>query len=76
MPHRQSAQIRQIDFSDAFNALTGQTPFPWQQSLYERFVTESDRNVPASCNLPTGMGKTSVIAIWLIKLLGGESSDR
>lgn len=68
MSHRQSAQIGQIDFSDAFKALTGQTPFPWQETLYERFVTEGDRNVPASCNLPTGLGKTSVIAIWLIAL--------
>ena len=23
---------------------------------------------PASCNLPTGLGKTSVVAIWLIAL--------
>ena len=48
-----------------FLLLTGNAPFPWQRALYERFV---DGNIPASCNLPTGLGKTSVIAVWLIAL--------
>lgn len=52
-----------IDFPTAFRALTGNDPFPWQRALYERFVRD---DIPASCNLPTGMGKTSVIAVWLI----------
>jgi CRISPR-associated endonuclease/helicase Cas3 len=48
-----------------FRALTGNDPFPWQQALFERFVAGS---IPASCNIPTGLGKTLVIAIWLIAL--------
>jgi CRISPR-associated endonuclease/helicase Cas3 len=52
-----------LDFDATFQALTGNPPFPWQQALYQRFITE---DIPASCNLPTGLGKTSVIAIWLI----------
>src|SRR3989337_1639074 len=57
-----------IDFNEAFKALTGNTPFPWQQALYERFIADRADNIPASCNIPTGLGKTSVMAIWLIAL--------
>lgn len=52
-------------FQTAFASLTGTQPFPWQEALYSRFA---QRNIPECCNLPTGLGKTSVIAIWLIAL--------
>src|SRR5262249_12042779 len=32
--------------------------------------------IPASCNLPTGLGKTSVIAVWLIALANGAAVPR
>ena len=54
------------DFSNAFTALTDKEPFPWQEALYERFLSDRPDNIPSSCNLPTGLGKTSVIAIWLL----------
>ncbi len=54
-----------MDFDDAFRALTDNGPFPWQRALYKRFMSG---NLPKSCNLPTGLGKTSVIAIWLLAL--------
>ena len=57
-----------IDFDKSFHALTGNLPFPWQTALYDRFVSERAENIPASCNLPTGLGKTAVIAVWLIAL--------
>jgi len=60
--------VKQINFETAFEALTSNAPFPWQKALYERFVANQPDNIPASCNLPTGLGKTSVIAIWLIAL--------
>lgn len=53
------------DFDQTFLALTGNSPFPWQRALYGEF---SEGRFPASCNLPTGLGKTSVVAIWLIAL--------
>ena len=56
------------EFDAAFEALTGNSPFPWQCALYERFLEPRTDNIPASCNLPTGLGKTSVIAIWLLAL--------
>src|SRR5208283_400877 len=55
----------EIAFPAAFEALTGNAPFPWQEALYARFAAGE---IPPSCNLPTGLGKTSVIPIWMIAL--------
>lgn len=54
-----------MNFDDAFNLLTGNPPFPWQRDLYRRLVTG---DVPQACDLPTGLGKTSVITVWLVAL--------
>lgn len=54
-----------MDIDQTFLALTGNSPFPWQRALYGEFA---EGRFPASCNLPTGLGKTSVVAIWLIAL--------
>ena len=61
------------DFDSAFEILTGKSPFPWQRSLYERFVND---DFPDSCILPTGLGKTNVIAVWLIALLNHKNMPR
>ncbi len=58
--------MNETEFNAAFAALTGNPPFPWQWELYERLVSDRPDNVPSSCNLPTGLGKTSVIHIWLL----------
>ena len=55
-------------FASDFEKLTGYPPFPWQETLYQRFIGEKPGGIPASCNLPTGLGKTSVVAVWLIAL--------
>ncbi len=55
-------------FSATFSALTGFEPMPWQEALYLRFVAGTNGNIPACCDIPTGLGKTSVITIWLIAL--------
>ena len=55
----------QQDFATFFEALTGFQPLPWQAALYERFVSG---DCPDSASIPTGLGKTSVVAIWLIAL--------
>ena len=57
-----------IDFKSCFNKLTGNQPFHWQEELFKRFVGGT---IPSECDVPTGLGKTSVIAIWLLAL--GES---
>jgi len=53
------------DFSMTFAALTGVPPFPWQTTLYEHFIKG---DYPESASLPTGLGKTSIIAVWLCAL--------
>ncbi|MFN3974976.1 MAG: type I-U CRISPR-associated helicase/endonuclease Cas3 [Dehalococcoidia bacterium] len=52
-------------FDQAFLALTSYSPFRWQRRLFEQLYAG---NIPHFCNLPTGLGKTSVIPIWLIAL--------
>ncbi|MFM1991026.1 MAG: hypothetical protein RJA99_3983 [Pseudomonadota bacterium] len=39
------------------------TPFPWQRRLLSRLV---EGRIPRALDLPTGLGKTSVIALWLV----------
>ncbi|MFO1043484.1 MAG: type I-U CRISPR-associated helicase/endonuclease Cas3 [Planctomycetaceae bacterium] len=58
-----------FDFGEAFQKLTGNQPFPWQELLYQRFTGEQPGGIPSSCNLPTGLGKTSVVAVWLLALV-------
>jgi len=67
LPKTQGAIPSLEAFSKTFQLLTGNTPFPWQERLFEKFLEGQDK-IPASCNLPTGLGKTNVIAIWLIAL--------
>lgn len=55
-----------LDFDATFRALTGNSPFPWQQALYHDWFARGE--FPDCCNLPTGLGKTSLIAVWLIAL--------
>src|SRR5436305_7218754 len=60
--------MNELEFTHEFRALTGNDPFPWQEALYARFAAG---DIPPSCSLPTGLGKTSVIPIWLIALANG-----
>jgi CRISPR-associated endonuclease/helicase Cas3 len=50
-------------FAADFAALTGHPPFRWQERLFARFVAG---DLPPAIDLPTGLGKTSVMAIWLL----------
>lgn len=59
------------DFDSCFGALTGNSPFPWQRRLYDEFT---QMRFPTTCNIPTGLGKTSVIAIWLLALARHSSN--
>ena len=67
------------DFTTAFRTLAGMTkpeeqPFPWQRNLYENWFSQG--KFPDACTLPTGLGKTSVIAVWLIALANGKAVPR
>ena len=48
-----------------FEHLTGYAPFGWQVRLYERLLAG---DIPSECDIPTGLGKTSVLAVWLLAL--------
>lgn len=57
------------EFDTHFRALTGNAPFPWQRALFLRFTSpDAASRFPATCNLPTGLGKTSILAVWLLAL--------
>lgn len=53
------------NFRKLFLELTAREPFPWQAHLAERFLSN---DIPSACDIPTGIGKTSIIPIWLICL--------
>ncbi len=53
------------DFETCFEQLTGNAPFPWQARLYGHFLKGDS---PTALDLPTGLGKTATIAVWLLAL--------
>ena len=48
---------------DALGLEDGYTPFPWQERLLDLF---QHGNIPLALDIPTGLGKTAVMAIWLV----------
>ena len=57
--------VRPVDFRTVFKALTDHDPYPWQERLGSSFLGEE---YPEQVDLPTGSGKTSIMAIWLAAL--------
>lgn len=69
--------MTEIEFSDAFKRLTGYAPLSWQQRLFrDHFDADADQALPNLIAIPTGLGKTMVIAIWLIALASGAKVPR
>ena len=62
-----------FDFDEAFKAITGYGPFPWQARLFERL---SAGGLPPAVDIPTGLGKTSVMALWLLARAAGARLPR
>lgn len=60
-------------FAARFRALTGHLPFPWQEALFARLV---EGRFPETCAIPTGIGKTSAIAVWLLALASRAAAGR
>ena len=52
-----------MEFNEKFKVLTGNDPLRWQCRLYAQW---RENKINPVIDLPTGMGKTAVIAIWLI----------
>lgn len=51
----------------------GETPFPWQERLLEDFLAGKQ---PMALDIPTGLGKTAVMAIWLVARACGATVPR
>lgn len=49
------------------------SPFPWQLALLDEF---RDGNIRPALDIPTGLGKTSVMAIWLVARALGAALPR
>ncbi len=60
-------------FDQVFLALTGNAPFPWQRELMARFANGT---IERSLDIPTGLGKTAVMAIWLVARAQGAALPR
>ena len=62
-----------IEFDGTFRALTGHSPFPWQARLFKHLC---EGKLPPAVDIPTGLGKTAVMAIWLLARAAGAELPR
>ncbi|MEM9754152.1 MAG: DEAD/DEAH box helicase family protein, partial [Planctomycetota bacterium] len=60
-------------FDETFRVLTEHDPLPWQRRFYRRLMAG---DWPDAVDLPTGLGKTSVIVLWMIALANGGPVPR
>ena len=61
-------------FDERFEALTGNSPFCWQRRLFhEHFANGA---IPAALDIPTGLGKTSVMVLWHMARTAGANVPR
>ncbi len=63
-----------MDFETAFETLTSNPPFKWQARLFSNYFSKGE--LPPALDLPTGLGKTSVMAVWLIARAAGARLPR
>jgi CRISPR-associated endonuclease/helicase Cas3 len=66
-------------FDRGFETLSGNLPLAWQRRLFLEHLVHGD--VPSVLDIPTGLGKTSILIIWLLALAcqtasGGTRSPR
>jgi CRISPR-associated endonuclease/helicase Cas3 len=61
-------------FRENFQVLTGHKPYPWQERLYSDWLLQG--KTPPGLGLPTGTGKTHLMALWLLALARGARLPR
>lgn len=61
-------------FRKDFEELMGFPPFEWQRCLFHDYFAKD--NIPSALDIPTGLGKTSVMAIWYLALKAGAAVPR
>ena len=74
MDSGQSVGTIDFDFSNAFQSLTGHPHFPWQRRLFDEYL--SCGRLPQSIDIPTGLGKTTVMVLWLLARASGAALPR
>lgn len=50
-----------------------ETPFPWQEEIFRRFRAG---RIERALDIPTGLGKTAVMALWLVARATGAALPR
>ena len=65
--------MNSFHFDSAFEALTGHPPFRWQRRLFGMLRSG---DLPRAVDIPTGLGKTAVMALWLLARAGGAVLPR
>jgi CRISPR-associated endonuclease/helicase Cas3 len=63
-----------LDPIRAFVALTDRQPFHWQRRLLEEWLLRG--KIPDAVDMPTGLGKTMVMALWLVARCCGAHLPR
>ena len=59
-------EVEPVEFFErGFKSMTGHVPFKWQKNLYQHFLKG---DVPEYVDIPSGCGKTSIMAIWVLAL--------
>ena len=61
-------------FKDSLGLSASQTPFPWQEKLLTQLQSGIGNRI--SLDVPTGLGKTSAMAAWLVAKAGGADVPR
>ena len=59
--------------SSAMGLAQDESPFHWQQQLFAKFLVGQ---IPDALDIPTGLGKTAVMAIWLVARICGANVPR
>jgi CRISPR-associated endonuclease/helicase Cas3 len=65
--------VKSVSFRQAFQFLTDNDPYAWQEQLYCSFC---DGNLPDQISLPTGAGKTQIITCWCLALVKNQTLPR
>ncbi|HET6884360.1 MAG TPA: type I-U CRISPR-associated helicase/endonuclease Cas3, partial [Pirellulales bacterium] len=67
--------MNDAEFRTIFKKLTRNAPLSWQERLFRDHFSVK-KNIPSVIDLPTGLGKTMVMAIWLIARAANETLPR
>jgi CRISPR-associated endonuclease/helicase Cas3 len=63
-----------MEFRNKFESIIGFPPLKWQLRLYEEYMRKG--KCPVAVDIPTGLGKTSIMAIWFLALKAGACLPR